>query len=51
MEQSFDSSPGAEIEIFNKDSKKNNENIVINYEQLFEDNDEGERILIDDENV
>ena len=48
LEQSFDLSQGAEIEIFNEDSKKNNENIVINYEQLFEDVSEGERILIDD---
>ena len=48
MEQSFDLSQGAEIEIFNEDSKKNNENIVINYDQLFEDVSEGERILIDD---
>ena len=48
LEQSFDLSQGAEIEISNEDSKKNNENIVINYEQLFEDVSEGERILIDD---
>ncbi len=48
LEQSFDLSQGAEIEIFNEDSKKNNENIVINYDQLFEDVSEGERILIDD---
>ena len=48
LEQSFDLSKGAEIEISNEDSKKNNENIVINYEQLFEDVSEGERILIDD---
>ena len=31
LEQSFDLSQGAEIEIFNS-SKKNNENIVINYD-------------------
>ena len=48
LEQSFDLSQGTEIEIFNEDSKKNNENIVINYEQLFKDVSEGERILIDD---
>ena len=34
LEESFDLSQGAEIEISNKDSKKNNENIVINYEHL-----------------
>ena len=32
LENSLDLTQGAEIEIFNKDSKKNNENIVINYD-------------------
>ena len=34
LDHTFELIQGAEIEIYNKDSKKNDKNIVINYEKL-----------------
>ena len=38
----------SDIDIFNDESKQNEESVVINYENLLRDINEGERILIDD---
>ena len=48
LDKSINLNVNSDIDIFNDESKQNEESVVINYENLLRDINEGERILIDD---